>query len=184
SNVYIAWNMLNEELYKRDSDGLFFIKSSDSGQTFDNPVKLNRDRNFGEPQIAVVNETVYVVSGGLPSNDVYGLFLIKSTDGAKSFSETEMINANGIFVNPLNVEVAASDPQSSYVAGDVFVSGNGEILLLEMNANNPIRVLNLSDNAKISECPSMAISGDNIYVVWEDLTPGNHEILYAKGMRS
>ncbi len=184
SNVYIAWNMLNEELYKRDSDGLFFIKSSDSGQTFDNPVKLNRDRNFGEPQIAVVNETVYVVSGGLPSNDVDGLFLIKSTDGAKSFSEPEMINANGIFVNPLNVEVAASDPQSSYVAGDVFVSGNGEILLLEMNANSPTRVLNLSNNAKISECPSIAISGDNIYVVWEDLTPGNHEILYAKGMRS
>ena len=184
SNVYIAWNMLNEELYKRDSDGLFFIKSSDSGQTFDNPVKLNRDRNFGEPQIAVVNETVYVVSGGLPSNDVDGLFLIKSTDGAKSFLEPELIDANGIFVNPLNVEVAASDPQSSYVAGDVFVSGNGEILLLEMTANNSIRVLNLSNNAKISECPSIAISGDNIYVVWEDLTPGNHEILYAKGMMS
>jgi hypothetical protein len=183
SSVYIAWNMINEELDQRDNDGLFFVRSSDGGHTFDNTMKLNRENNFGEPQVAAVNDTVYVVSGGLPSKEVNGLFLIKSTDGGKSFSEPEMIDANGIFVNPLNVDVVASDPQFSYVAGDVFVSGNGEILLLEMTGNNSTRVLNLSNNAKISECPSIAIAGDNIYVVWEDLTPGNHEILYAKGMR-
>jgi hypothetical protein len=183
SSLYIAWNMINEELDQRDNDGLFFVRSSDGGHTFDNTMKLNRENNFGEPQVAAVNDTVYVVSGGLPSKEVNGLFLIKSTDGGKSFSEPEMIDANGIFVNPLNVEVVASDPQFSYVAGDVFVSGDGEILLLEMTGNNSTRVLNLSNNAKISECPSIAIAGDNIYVVWEDLTPGNHEILYAKGMR-
>jgi hypothetical protein len=95
-----------------------------------------------------------------------------------------MIDANGIFVNPLNVEVVASDAEVSYVAGQVFVSGNEEILLLEMTGNNSTRVLNLSNNPKVSECPSIAIAGDNIYVVWEDLSPGNHEILYAKGMRA
>jgi hypothetical protein len=183
SSVYIAWNMVNEELDQIENDGLFFVRSSDGGHTFDNTMKLNRENNFGEPQVAAINDTVYVVSGGLPSKEVSGLFLIKSTDGGKSFSEPEMIDANGIFVNPLNVEVVASDPQFSYVAGDVFVSGNGEILLLEMTGNNSTRILNLSNNAKISECPSIAIAGDNIYVVWEDLTPGNHEILYAKGMR-
>jgi hypothetical protein len=186
SNVYIAWNIVDEDLDVdvRDNDGLFFVRSPDGGKTFDNIMKLNHDNNFGEPQVAVVNDTVYVVSGGLHSKEVEGLSLIKSADGGKTFSEPEMIDANGIFVNPLNVEVAASDPQFSYVAGDVFVSGNGEILLLEMNGNNPIRVLNMSNNAKMSECPSIAIAGDNIYVVWEDLTPGNHEILYAKGVRS
>jgi hypothetical protein len=43
---------------------------------------------------------------------------------------------------------------------------------------------NLSENPKISECPSIAISGDKIFVVWEDLSPGNHEILYSKVMKS
>jgi hypothetical protein len=186
SSVYIAWNMVDEgELDERDSNGLFFVRSSDGGNTFDNIVKLNReDDDFGEPQVAAVNDTVYVVSGGLHSAEVNGLFLIRSTDGGKSFSEPEMIDANGIFVNPLNVEVVASDAQFSYVAGQVFVSGNEEILLLEMTGNNSTRVLNLSNNPKVSECPSIAIAGDNIYVVWEDLTPGNHEILYAKGMRA
>lgn len=183
SSVYIAWNMVTEELDERGNNGLFFVRSSDGGNTFDNIIKLNRDNNFGEPQVAAVNDTVYVVSGGLPSKEVNGLFLIKSSDGGRSFSEPEMIDSNGIFVNPLNVEVVASDPQFSYVAGQVFVSGNEEILLLEMTGNNSAPVLNLSNNAKVSECPSIAIAGDNIYVVWEDLTPGNHEILYAKGMR-
>jgi hypothetical protein len=186
SSVYIAWNMVDEEeLDERDNDGLFFVKSSDGGNTFDNIVKLNReDDDFGEPQVAAINDTVYVVSGGLHSIQVNGLFFIKSTDGGKSFSEPGMIDANGIFINPLNVEVVASNAQFSYVAGQVFVSGNEEILLLEMTGNNSTRVLNLSNNLKVSECPSVAIAGDNIYVVWEDLTPGNHEILYAKGMRA
>ena len=184
SSVYIAWNMVDQEIDERDNDGLFFVRSSDAGNTFDNIVKLNREDDFGEPQVAAVNNTVYVVSGGLHSAEVNGLFLIKSTDGGKSFSEPEMIDANGIFVNPLNVEVVASDAEVSYVAGQVFVSGNEEILLLEMTGNNSTRVLNLSNNPKVSECPSIAIAGDNIYVVWEDLTPGNHEILYAKGMRA
>jgi hypothetical protein len=184
SNVYIAWNMVGEKVGERDNDGLFFVRSSDGGNTFNNIMKLNLDNNFGEPQVAAaVNGTVYVVSGGLPSKEVKDLFLIKSTDGGKSFSEPEMIDANGIFVNPLNVELVASDPHISYVAADISVSGNGEILLLEMTGNNSTRVLNLSNNAQVSECPSIAIAGDNIYVVWEDLTPGNHEILYAKGMR-
>ena len=185
SSVYVAWNMIDHEIDERDNDGLFFVRSSDAGNTFDNIVKLNREEDdFGEPQVAAVNNTVYVVSGGLHSAEVNGLFLIKSTDGGKSFSEPEMIDANGIFVNPLNVEVVASDAEVSYVAGQVFVSGNEEILLLEMTGNNSTRVLNLSNNPKVSECPSIAIAGDNIYVVWEDLTPGNHEILYAKGMRA
>ena len=184
SSVYVAWNMIDHEIDERDNDGLFFVRSSDAGNTFDNIVKLNREDDFGEPQVAAVNNTVYVVSGGLHSAEVNGLFLIKSTDGGKSFSEPEMIDANGIFVNPLNVEVVASDAEVSYVAGQVFVSGNEEILLLEMTGNNSTRVLNLSNNPKVSECPSIAIAGDNIYVVWEDLTPGNHEILYAKGMRA
>jgi hypothetical protein len=183
SSVYIAWNMVDEQLDERGNDGLFFVRSSDDGNTFDNIIKLNRDNNFGEPQVAAVNDTVYVVSGGLPSKEVNGLFLIKSSDEGRSFSEPEMIDANGIFVNPLNIEVVASDPQFSYVAGQVFVSGNEEILLLEMKGNNSARVLNLSNNAKVSECPSIALAGDNIYVVWEDLTPGNHEILYARGVR-
>jgi hypothetical protein len=184
SSVYIAWNMIDDRLGESSNDGLFFVRSSDGGNTFENVSKLNRENNFGEPQVAALNDTVYVVSGGLPSAEVNGLFFTESTDGGKSFSQPEVITANGTFVNPQNVEVAAYGSESSYVVGEVFVSGNQDILLLEMTGKNPTRILNLSNNSNVSECSSIAMSGDNVYVVWEDLTPGNHEILYAKGVRA
>ena len=182
-SVYIAWNTADNLLDERDNEGLFFLRSLDGGNTFDNIIKLNHENDFGELQIAAFDETVYVASGGLPSVDVNGVLFTKSNDGGRSFSEPVTIDENGRFVNSLNVEVSAYDEQFSYVAAQVSVSGNEEILLLEMTGNNSTKVLNLSNNPKISECPSIAIEGNNIYVVWEDMTPGNHEILYAKGTR-
>jgi hypothetical protein len=182
-SVYIAWNTADNLLDERDNEGLFFLRSLDGGNTFDNIIKLNHENDFGELQIAAFDETVYVASGGLPSVDVNGVLFTKSNDGGRSFSEPVTIDENGRFVNSLNVEVSAYDERFSYVAAQVSVSGNEEILLLEMTGNNSTKLLNLSNNPKISECPSIAIEGDNIYLVWEDMTPGNHEILYAKGTR-
>jgi hypothetical protein len=172
-------------------NGLFFVKSSDGGETFGDIIKLNRQDNFGEPQIVAYNDTVQVVSGGLDSVEVNGLFFAKSTDGGETFA-SGAVDGNGMFVNPLNVEPAVDGSATNmllYIAGQVFVSGNEEILLLALDGSGdegalkPIGIVNLSNNKDISECPSIAISGDNIYVVWEDLTPGNHEILYTKGTR-
>jgi hypothetical protein len=182
-SVYISWNMADDTLDERDNEGLFFVRSLDGGNNFDNIIKLNHENDFGELQISAFDETVYVAFGGLHSLDVNGVLFTKSNDGGRSFSEPVTIDENGRFVNSLNVEVSAYDEQFSYVAAQVTVSGNEEILLLEMTGNNSTKVLNLSNNPKISECPSIAIEGDNIYVVWEDMTPGNHEILYAKGTR-
>ncbi len=183
-SVYIAWNMADGELDKRDNEGLFFVSSLDGGITFDNMTKLNPENDSGEAQVAAFNDTVFVVSGGLHSVNVNGPIFMKSNDGGKSFSEPVTIDHNGTFMNPTNVEVLAYDEQFSYVAAQVSVSGNEEIFLLEMTGNNLTRLFNLSNNAQISECPSIAMAGNNIYVVWEDMTPGNHDILYAKGIRA
>lgn len=183
-SVYIAWNMADGELDKSDNEGLFFVSSLDGGSTFDNMTKLNPEKDSGEAQVAAFNDAVYVVSGGLHSVNVDGPIFMKSNDGGKSFSEHVMLDQNGTFINPTNVEVGAYDEQFSYVAAQVSVSGNEEIFLLEMTGNNLGQVFNLSNNAKISECPSIAMAGNNIYVVWEDMTPGNHDILYAKGIRA
>jgi hypothetical protein len=186
--AYITWNLVGDEM----ENGLFFVKSSDGGETFEDIIKLNRQDNFGEPQIVAYNDTVQVVSGGLDSVKVNGLFFAKSTDGGKTFA-SGAVDGNRMFVNPLNVEPAidgnAGTNMLLYIAGQVSVSGNEEILLLTLDGSGdkgalkPIGIVNLSNNKDISECPSIAISGDSIYVVWEDLTPGNHEILYTKGTR-
>ena len=183
-NVYVAWNMAEDNPNERGNVGLFFVRSLDAGSTFDNVIKLNQENHFGELQISAFGETVYVASGGLNSVEVDGIFFTKSIDGGRSFSEPVTIDENGAFINPSNVELGAYEEQFSYVAAQASVLGNEEILLLEMTDDNSTRVTNLSNNPKISECPSIAMAGDNIYVVWEDMTPGNHDILYAKGIRA
>lgn len=178
--IHVAWSLIDDEL----ENGLFYSNSAD-GKAFSEPKKLSDQNDFGEPQIVADNSTVYVVSGGLDVIEVNGLFVAKSSDGGNTFS-SEMLDVNGTFVNPLNVE-AAVNGSTLYVAGQVFVSSNEEILLLPLqfqsDSASPLGLHNLSDNPKISECPSIAISGNNIFVVWEDLSPGNHEVLYAKGMK-
>jgi hypothetical protein len=178
-DVYVTWNVVGEST----DGGLYFAKSSDRGSTFGKFTKLGENIS-GESQVAAYNDVVYVVSGGLDSAVVNGLFFIKSTDGGEIFANPVQIDAGGQFVNPLNVEVASDNPDGAYVAGQVFSGGNEEILLLSLSGDNVTNVVNLSKNAKISECPSIAIAGDNIYIVWEDLTPGNHEVLYARGSKT
>lgn len=178
NDVYVTWNVMEGG----DEDGLYFAKSSDRGSTFGEAVRLRSDIS-GESQVAAYNGTVYIISGGLDLKEVNGLYFIKSTDGSETFADPVMIDADGKFINPLNVELVSDGNDSVYVAGQVFSGGNEEILLMQISSNNATGVVNLSKNEKISECPSIAMAGDNIYVVWEDLTPGNHEVLYAKGSK-
>jgi hypothetical protein len=180
--VYLTWNVLDDDL----GDSLFFVKSSEDGNALGNITKLNRESDVGEAQIVAYGNAVSVLSGGPYSFEDTGLFLTKNLDSGDSSSGPVEINANGRFANPMNVEGAAHDDagqQVLYVAGQVLVSGNEEILLLQMSGNDSkvTALANLSRNSGISECPSIAIAGGNVYVVWEDLTPGNHEILLARG---
>jgi hypothetical protein len=173
-DVYVTWNAVDE--------GLYFAKSSDGGSTFGSVSKLDGDSS-GESQVAAYNNTVYVISGGLDPVEVNGLFFLKSVDRGETFADPAVIDMEGKFANPTNVEVIA-DRHTVYVAGQVFSGGNEEILLMPISGNNATGLVNLSKNEKISECPSIAMAGGNIHVVWEDLTPGNHEVLYAKGSKT
>jgi hypothetical protein len=176
--VYVAWNVIG----RGDDDGLYFAKSSDAGSTFETVTKVSE--SAGESQVAAYNGTVYIISGGLAPIETGGLLLFKSADHGETFAEPMQIDMGGQFVNPTNVELVADGHDSVYAAGQVHTGSNEEILLLPISGGNATGVVNLSNNEKISECPSIAMSGDHIYVVWEDLTPGNHEVLYAKGVKT
>lgn len=178
--VHVAWSVLEDD----EGRGLYYSARMDGSEEPGEVVKLADGDEFGEPQVVADNSTVYVVAGGQDRYKVAGLFLAKSMDGGASFS-SETIDLNGSFVNPLNVEAALDDDATLYVAGQAFVSDDEEILLLPLqtrsNTTDALGFVDLSDNEKTSECPSIAVSGDRVFVVWEDLSPGNHEILYAKG---
>jgi hypothetical protein len=82
------------------------------------------------------------------------------------------------------VEVTSNNNLSSVAWQNSFSKQNEDILILllsnQKEQNNYARLLNLSNNPSVSECPSITISNNNIYVIWEDYISGNHEILFAK----
>jgi len=187
--VYIVWNNENKK-----NSGLFFVKSFDKGNNFQRIIKLNNDSNFGESQIAVYKNEVLVIWGGFLSKNIENIYYVKSNDNGQIFTNAKTISEktirsgdtndytelNAIIKNPLNVEV--TNKNFSYIVWqNSFSNQNEDIILLvdDQKDNDHTNIFNLSNNPGISECPSIAISNNNIYVIWEDYTPGNHKIFLA-----
>jgi hypothetical protein len=190
---------------------LLYVKSSDQGNTFSPPIKLNNNgEKVGEAQLAAYNNAVYVVWGSSPYDHVTSnLFFIKSTDNGNTFSNASEVKNNN-FVNPSNVEIVvvgnenveqngeqsllsstSSTPQQGqqqphlYIAGQVPLSNENEEIFLVSSSDNGDTfnqiTTNLSNNSDISECPSIVASANDLYVIWQDRTPGNNEILFTRG---
>jgi hypothetical protein len=187
--VYIVWNSENNSLSKDiENSGLFFIKSSDKGNTFDNSIRLVHN-NFGESQISVSREEVLIGWGGLHAKNINDVYFVKSDDNGTSFTDpytiqvtkSENKNSSDKIKHPINVEIAYDDP-SYMLWQDVISKENQDIFIANIKNDFPTtKIINLSNNTGISECPQIAVSNNHIYVVWEDITPGNHEILFTKG---
>lgn len=191
NNVYIVWNNENKK-----NNGLFFVKSLDKGYNFSKLIKLSDDVNSGESQLTVNENEILVVWGGFLAKNIDNIYYVKSNDNGNTFTYSktfyektitpnntiEYNKLNKIINNPLNVEVTNNDNLSYVVWQNTFSKQNQDILLTVLNnqtGNNFMKLLNLSNNTSISECPSIAISNKNVYIIWEDFIAGNHEILFA-----
>ncbi|HET8858195.1 MAG TPA: sialidase family protein [Nitrososphaeraceae archaeon] len=191
NNVYIVWNNENKK-----NGGLFFIKSSDKGSNFDKILKLGDYSDSGESQIAVDENEVLVVWGGFLAKNISNIYYVKSNNDGNTFTDSKTISdkiigsintkdynkLNDIIKNPMNVETINDNNLSYVVWQNTFSKQNADILLLLNNQKDNkyiTKLLNLSNNTSFSECPSIAISNNNVYIIWEDFISGNHEILFA-----
>jgi hypothetical protein len=201
-NLYVTWNIGTPEDKTAGSNdsglGVFVVKGSDKGERFSKPYKLNEnDQSVGETQVASSGNNSYVVWAGDPDKRIESnMFFSKSINSGNTFEQAAIIiQSMNNSTNPvvtaedgtsLNAEIAAH-------GNDIYIpwqnkaneaDRNEEILLIRSTDKgstfNASFVANLSNNSGISECPSIAISGNDIYVVWEDDTTGNHEILFKR----
>jgi hypothetical protein len=196
-HVYVTWN-IEEDLSNGNTGtnkGVYFVSISDNGLAFSNVSKLNtEDNGFGKPQVAAgYDNTVYVIWGGSNNNQVNSIYLAKSDDNGKSFDDIKKIEETeqGKINNPLNVEIVVDEINRLFIAwqdriGTSATAEKEDILsAISLDGGESFEsTTNISNNADTSECPSIAVNGDNIYLTWEDLTPGNHEVLYRQGLLS
>jgi hypothetical protein len=185
NHVYVTWNVENQPSMK---SGVYFISSSDNGMTFSNVSKLNmEDKDFGEPQVASFGSKVYVIWGGSETNKLKSLSLTRSDDYGKTFSETKKLveTEHGRLNEPSNVEITTDQNNRVFIAWqDITDTADKEEIFFASSTDSGESfgdVTNLSNNADISECPSIITVEDMVFATWEDLTPGNHEVLFSRG---
>src|SRR5215203_443951 len=205
NHVYVIWNVeenteqsssSEERSNSNNNTGLYFAKSSDRAASFGESIRVNHpNQELGEAQIAASGQDVYIVWGGSHLNKVNNLSFIKSTDNGDIFSDPISItdNADNNNPNPSNVEISVdkvgNNDNNVYIAWQSLISAAGqnnkEEILFKMSSdggNTFGDTSNLSKNHDISECPSLTIYGGKIYIAWEDLSPGNHEILFTRSI--
>ena len=66
-DVYIAWNIDSDDKStvgaNNSNDGIFFVKSTDNGSSFNEEIRLTAEEKPGEVQITANDNNVYIVWG-------------------------------------------------------------------------------------------------------------------------
>jgi hypothetical protein len=137
----------------------------------------------GEPDVAASGNNVYVVWYDARPGRYQEIFYTRSTDGGANF---------GWILNLSNNTGASSWPAVAASGNNVYVvwgdttPGNPDILYRRSTDSgaNFGSTVNLSNTVGGSGVPDVAASGNNVYVVWVDSTPGNPDILYRRSTDS
>ena len=175
NDVYIIWNDNSTGKY-----GILFTKSTDGGMTFGTPVDIGKNiGSAGSPQFAVSGNDVYAVWQAKTTGK-YQIIFAKSTDGGSTFTApANLSNNTGDSSYP---KIAASG-NNVYVTWS-FTDTNKDYDVLFSKSNDGGSTFsvpaNISNNLGDSGLPQMAVSGNNVYVTWENNDVGNFEVYVAK----
>lgn len=169
SSVYVAW---------QDSTDILFSQSSDFGASFNPSISLGSSsgNNLSVPQIATSSSgsDVYVV--WQRDSDIV---ISHSSDSGATFSPALDIGDTGVSSDQARPQVQSNGLGTEvYVAWQDSTVGNGDIHFSKStnsggsfsSPSNPSNG-NISANDGPSYGPKLEVSGTNVHVLWEDLTP-------------
>jgi hypothetical protein len=183
SNVYVVW----EDDNAGDSE-IILVRSTNNGVNF--APSRNISNSPGEsfdPRIAISESNVYVVwvDYSLGNSTQSDIMLIRSTNRGANFASAENLsNSPGESADP---RIAVSE-SNVYVVWEDTTSetGNSDVKFVRSADSGATftSARNLSNNVGISFDPRVAVSGSDVYVVWEDTTTttaeGSSDIFLAR----
>jgi hypothetical protein len=173
-SVYVVWNDNST-----GNGDIYFKRSADNGTTFSSTQNLsNNPGNSTAAQIATYQDNVYVVweDASTGNGDIY---FRKSTDSGISFGTTENLSNNTSFSDSFHIAVSGSDV---YLVWSDNSTGNGDIYFRKSMDNGTTfgNIENLSNDNGKSYGAHIVLSGNNVYVVWNDNSTGNGDIYFKR----
>ncbi len=170
SGVYVAW-----EENTAGNNEIYFRKSTSGGAAWEAPKRLTTNSgSSNSPAVAAMGSTVYIAwSDATPGNpEIY--FRESADQGATWQPGLRLTNNSGRSEAPA---LAVNDSSLDVVWND-DTPGNMEIYHRQStNGGGAWREIErLTNNSSTSRGQFLGVGGSQIFVVWQDLTPGNNEI--------
>jgi hypothetical protein len=177
ANVYVVWTQESADGLLRD---VFFIRSTDNGATWKNKINLSGNGNSDSPLIVVSGSKVFMA---WDTNDDQGfpdIFFRRSTDNGATWKPAVNLSNNpGEYSFMGGMAVSGSN---IYIVWTDYSPGNVEIFFRRSTDGGATwkPVVNLSKTADESRGPSIAVSGPNVYVTWDETTSGSIGLLFKR----
>lgn len=165
NNVYVVWTDVTDE-----SD-IFFIKSTDGGDSFTEPIKLNdgTQPNGRLPRIAVSEANVYVAWEDFsccPSGLESEIFFAVSTDDGDTFSDPSNVSNNPGTLS-LNPSIAALGANVHIIWRDADTNNQNSKIVYAKSNNAGVSFSNTVTLANPeSRISDIQVLEDNVYVVY------------------
>jgi len=174
SVVNLVWRDNRDGNYE-----IYYKRSTDGGSTWGADTRLtNNAFDSGDPSVSASGTLVYV--SWMDSRDGnWKVFGKRSTDSGITWSSDTPLTASPSDPASPNVWVSGS---TVHIAWQDYRDGNYEIYYKRstdagLNFGSDTR---LSNNAALSEIPSITVSGGSVHVIWTDERDGNREIYYKR----
>ena len=174
SYVHIVWDD------KRDGNReIYYKRSTDGGTTWGGDIRLTNATDISYcPGIAVSGSNVHIIwtdlRDGNGNKDIYYKF---STDGGITWGNDTRITNDAAM--SYNTSISVSGSNVHFIWEDTR-DGNREIYYKRstdggLNWGTDTR---LTNNSSARFLPTSAVSGSNLYIVWNDYRNGNYEIYF------
>jgi hypothetical protein len=187
-DIYVTWNHLYTDGGGNTDYDIYFAKSTDGGQSFNSPVKVNDGADWQYKSSLKVGPSgaIYVTWTDRRNSGISDIYFAKSTDGGATFSANVRVNSYTDYSQGYP-ELTLDDAENIYVVWNdgrrYWTEGYNDIYFAKStdkggNFTGDFRV----NDADISNTiqylyPSLSVTGGGrIYVSWWDDRSGNLDI--------
>ena len=173
SSIYVVWSDFDLVSGLQE---IYFRKSIDGGSTWQTKKRLTNNSSGSIcPHIAVSGSNIYVVWEDT-TPEIYKIYFRNSADDGMTWQAAQRLMDT--LAESAGFPAMAARGSNIYVVWGSGTSGNAEIYFCKSidSGSTWQTAQRLTNNVGDSYGPVMAVSGTNVYVAWQDETPGNLEI--------